>query len=73
MTPAGLLVFCSLLTRTLCVIAPQIPGPPLRAGAKMTPAGLLVFCSLLTRTLCVIAPQIPGTIVQMRASAQSWS
>ncbi|KOB77104.1 putative defective proboscis extension response [Operophtera brumata] len=27
MTPAGLLVFCSLLTRTLCVIAPQIPEP----------------------------------------------
>ncbi|XP_047998915.1 lachesin-like [Leguminivora glycinivorella] len=25
MTPAGLLVFSSLLTRTLCVIAPQIP------------------------------------------------
>ncbi|XP_028167753.1 uncharacterized protein LOC114358078 [Ostrinia furnacalis] len=25
MTPAALLVFCSLLTRTLCVIAPQIP------------------------------------------------
>ncbi|PZC70613.1 hypothetical protein B5X24_HaOG215452 [Helicoverpa armigera] len=25
MTSAGLLVFCSVLTRTLCVIAPQIP------------------------------------------------
>ncbi|CAH2058045.1 unnamed protein product, partial [Iphiclides podalirius] len=25
MKPAGLMIFCSLLTRTLCVIAPQIP------------------------------------------------